>query len=52
LLSRFPEAGRPGSDGGDLSRRLVLKKLPLVLWYRIDGGRVIWLRIFHVRRER
>jgi plasmid stabilization system protein ParE len=52
LLTRFPEAGRVGADGGDPSRRLVLKKLPLVLWYRSDGSRVIWLRLFHARRER
>jgi plasmid stabilization system protein ParE len=52
LLSRFPEAGRAGTDDEDPSRRLLVRTLPLVLWYRVEGSRVIWLRLFHVRRAR
>lgn len=51
MLERTP-ALSVADDGG--LRRLLLGRLPLFLWYRLDDARheVIWLRLFHVRQSR
>lgn len=50
MLERNP-ALTTADDGG--VRRLLLGRLPLFLWYRLDDARreVVWLRLFHVRQS-
>lgn len=51
LLAATPQAGTP-DPAGDF-RRLLLRRLPFVIWYRIEGvGRVSLYRLFHVRQSR
>ncbi len=50
LLERNPELNP--ADGSGL-RRLLLGRLPLILWYRASATHreVVWLRLFHVRQR-
>lgn len=49
LLEDFPQAGvsarRP-------LRKLVLRRLPFVVWYAFDEDEVTLLRLFHFRQRR
>jgi toxin ParE1/3/4 len=49
LLSDTPEMGRPGRVPG--TRELVIPKAPFIVPYRLDGGRIQVLRIFHSARR-
>ncbi|MFN0062124.1 MAG: type II toxin-antitoxin system RelE/ParE family toxin [Myxococcaceae bacterium] len=50
LLGAFPLAGVNVSDAGPV-RKLLLRRLPFVIWYVVRDGRVILLRLFHVRQS-
>ncbi|WP_437306204.1 type II toxin-antitoxin system RelE/ParE family toxin [Sorangium sp. So ce388] len=59
LLARFPAIGpAEAKDDGDLAvvRRLLLRKLPYVIWYLADASDPdadLWLlRLFHARQQR
>jgi len=56
LLSRHPQAGPlEESEGGSDLRRLVLRRVPYVIWYAtLKGPRgEVWiLRLFHARQRR
>jgi plasmid stabilization system protein ParE len=51
LLKGFPRAG--AATGPPPVRKLVLQKLPFVIWYAFDEGRgrVELLRLFHARQQ-
>jgi plasmid stabilization system protein ParE len=53
VLERFPKAGRR-IGGRDDYRQVVLRVLnaPYVFQYRIDGTRVVILRVYHGRERR
>ena len=48
-LAQFPESGRKGEVPG--TRELVIPGLPYIMVYRIQGGRVQILRIFHSKQK-
>ncbi|MGQ0504407.1 MAG: type II toxin-antitoxin system RelE/ParE family toxin [Myxococcaceae bacterium] len=48
LLATTPHAGR---EIGPL-RQILLRTLPFVVWYRVDRGRVLLVRLFHARQPR
>jgi plasmid stabilization system protein ParE len=55
LLSGSPQAGPVETRrSGRSIRRLVLRKLPFVVWYHFQepARRVVVLRLFHVRQRR
>lgn len=56
LLGRFPAAGALDDQSGLRQlRKLILRRLPFVIWYRSAVGRRgdVWLlRLFHVRQDR
>lgn len=55
LLSQVPRAGVSiDRDGDGELRKLVLRKVPFVVWYVFDEGstRVWMVRLFHVRQRR
>ncbi len=49
MLTQFPDMGRPGRVYG--TRELVLDHFPFVIPYRVKGGDVEILRVFHMRRK-
>ena len=54
LLSQFPGVGTlEAGDGTTNLRRLIMRTLPYVVWFRTGGSPDVWLlRLFHVRQER
>ena len=55
LLGRFPEAGPVEARlGGHEIRRVLLRKLPFVAWYRwrAQEKKVVVLRLFHLKQRR
>lgn len=54
VLERSPKAGPVElRRGGREIRRLLLRRLPFVVWYwETQGRRVVVLRLFHVRQQR
>lgn len=53
LLRRFPSAGPVERDGRNASlRKLILRRVPFVIWYVHDGANISLLRLFHLRQER
>ena len=48
-LREFPESGKPGTVAG--TRELVVCKLPYVIVYRLVGGDVEILRVFHTSTD-
>lgn len=52
LLARFPLAGSPGTGEAGSFRRLVLRRLPFLVWYTVEKRGVLLLRLFHVRQDR
>jgi plasmid stabilization system protein ParE len=54
LLSRFPRAGPQDTTGAPV-RKLLLRRLPFVIWYaqdRGDDGDAWMLRLFDARQDR
>jgi toxin ParE1/3/4 len=49
-LARFPQSGRRGEIAGTLE--LVVPKLPYLVVYRVAGGEVHILRVFHAAMDR
>ncbi len=57
LVSTFPHVGTiEAQTGTSVLRRLILRKVPYVLWFTWDtadeAGDVWFLRLFHAREER
>src|SRR4051812_15738378 len=56
LLSHLPHVGAPELSREGPVRKLVLRRLPFLIWYAYDdeetGGEVWLLRLFHVRQDR
>ena len=56
LLGQFPLAGAVDMAGSvPALRKLILRRVPFVVWYRIDESRRgdVWmLRLFHARQDR
>lgn len=53
LLSRHPRAGTSErSDDRAEVRRLVLRRVPYVVWHAVDGGDVWLMRLFHSKQKR
>ena len=53
LLSRLPRAGAAVEERAGVElRKLLLRKLPFVVWYVVEDGEVVLLRLFHVRQDR
>jgi plasmid stabilization system protein ParE len=57
LVARFPDVGSlEGKDGTVVMRRLILRKIPYVIWFLRDAGDAkadIWfIRLFHTRQDR
>ncbi len=53
LFERFPEAGTPLDRREQLVlRKLVLRRVPFVVLYVVDGKDVWLLRLFHHRQDR
>jgi plasmid stabilization system protein ParE len=53
LLSHHPGAGAVETRRGDgVLRRLVLRRVPYVLWYVVEAREVWLLRLFHGRQRR
>lgn len=53
LLGQFPTAGPVERDVGEHSlRKLLLRRIPFVIWYVDDGANIWLLRLFHARQER
>lgn len=53
LLARFPAAGTRLDDRPDATlRRLVLRKLPFVVWYVVTEDELSLVRLFHARQHR
>jgi plasmid stabilization system protein ParE len=54
LLSEFPSVGvLEATEGRTQLRRLILRRLPFVVWFRTGGSADVWLlRLFHVRQDR
>ena len=50
LLQSHPEMGRPGRVVG--TRKLVVPDIPYIIPYRVRGGRLELIAIFHGRRKR
>lgn len=51
LLERFPEAGARTGEPAAL-RKLILRRLPFVVWYVVERDAVWLVRLFHVRQDR
>lgn len=53
ILSEHPELGRP-IDGHEHYRQVILEvlKATYVFQYRLDGNRLVILRVFHGREQR
>jgi plasmid stabilization system protein ParE len=53
ILSQHPELGRP-IDGHEHYRQVILEvlKATYVFQYRLDGDRLVMLRVFHGREQR
>ena len=49
LLTDQPHIGRPGRVPG--TRELVITRFPYILPYRVEGGTVVILRVFHTSRK-
>lgn len=49
MLADHPNLGRPGRITG--TRELVVTRLPFILPYRVRGGTVEILRVFHTARQ-
>jgi toxin ParE1/3/4 len=49
LLSQHPEMGRPGRVPG--TRELVIPRTPFIVPYRLQGGTIQVLRVFHGARR-
>ncbi|MCC6809311.1 MAG: hypothetical protein IT381_17925 [Deltaproteobacteria bacterium] len=53
LLAATPLVGRIEMHAGDGTiRKLLLRRLPFVLWYRVGRDEVWLLRLFHFRQHR
>jgi plasmid stabilization system protein ParE len=54
LLSRLPRVGAlDATHGAAELRRLLLRRLPFVVWFSTDAAPGVWLlRLFHVRQDR
>ncbi len=53
LLRRFPSAGPLEREARKASlRKLILRRVPYVIWYVDDGAGLWLLRLFHVRQDR
>ena len=54
LLADLPGVGvLEAADGPLQLRRLLLRRLPFVIWYQLGKSREVWLlRLFHVRQDR
>lgn len=54
LLSEFPLVGILEAAEGTLElRRLILRRLPYVVWFQAGPSKDVWLlRLFHVRQDR
>lgn len=54
LLSQFPGVGTlEASDGKPQLRRLILRRLPYVVWFQSGSSKDVWLlRLFHARQDR
>ncbi len=55
LVARFPDVGSvEGVDGTWVLRRLILRRLPYMIWFARDAEAAdIWfLRLFHARQDR
>ena len=48
-LAEFPSSGRPGRVPG--TRELVIERYPLLVPYRVAGGELHVLRVFHASRK-
>ena len=49
MLAEHPNMGRPGRIAG--TRELVVTRFPYILPYRVRGGAVEILRVFHTARK-
>lgn len=49
MLADHPELGRPGRISG--TRELIVTRLSYILPYRVRGGTVEILRVFHTARQ-
>ena len=57
LVARFPDVGNlEGQYGAMVLRRLILRKIPSVVWFIRDGrdanADVWFMRLFHARQDR
>jgi plasmid stabilization system protein ParE len=53
LASQNGVGALEASEGGLELRRLLLRRLPFVIWFQAGPGREVWLlRLFHVRQAR
>jgi toxin ParE1/3/4 len=48
FIAQFPQAGREVSDG---IRRVLTKKFPFCIYYKVDDGQVIVFAVLHFRRS-
>lgn len=49
MLAEHPDIGRPGRIVG--TRELVIKRFPYIVPYRVRGGGIEILRVFHTARK-
>lgn len=49
MLAEHPNMGRPGRIAG--TRELVVTRFPYILPYRVHGGAIEILRVFHTARK-
>ena len=49
LLTRFPQMGTP--LGTSVFRKLRVQKTPFVIYYQIEPGRIVVLRVIHAARD-
>jgi plasmid stabilization system protein ParE len=48
FIAQFPQAGREVSGG---IRRVLTKKFPFCIYYKVDDGQVIVFAVLHFRRS-
>ena len=57
LVSQLPDVGTiEAREGTTVMRRLILRRMPYVIWFARDtrrpGARIWFMRLFHARQER